>query len=252
MSERDFWEPADRLAQMEKSIPIQWDNLAVDAECVGLNLRREPHRVAVLKRLASFKPDIVEIDPIYSFFEGGLGGDELATLIGRFSSQIQVQIGASVIFGHHTVKNPKQPSGDGQWVDRPYLFYGSQFIRAHVTGYYDITPNNGGTLWQCKKDTYGVLRSSVHLRYDQVTQLSHSQVVGTPDQKQEQFRQFLHGCFVKKHPFQSDEVVKLLHCTPRYLRLLINNPTFAPCLRLVSSNDTTGGPNVYEAIASPL
>ena len=252
MSERDFWEPADRLIHMESSVPLVWDNIVIDAECVGLNLRKETHREIVLRRLDKIHPQIVVVDPIYSFFEGGLSGDELATLIGRFSSTIQNTVGASVIFGHHSVKNPKQPNGDGQWVERPYLFYGSQFIRAHVTGYYDILPSATGTTWQRKKDTYGVLRPAFSLTYDKATGLSHGVPEVSSMDKREQFRQFLHHRFLTKQPFQVQEVLKSIRMTDRYLRDLVRDPEFSPFLHIYSTNAVDGGSNTYEVLMSPL
>src|SRR3990167_8014906 len=78
MSERDVWEPLDRMKRLESYVPFQDANLIIDAECVGLTLTKSHHFDLMVARILAHQPDVIAIDPIYGFFEGGMGGDEVA------------------------------------------------------------------------------------------------------------------------------------------------------------------------------
>ena len=237
MSERDEWEPIDRLRRMEASVPFNVDRLIIDAKCVGLNLTRASHRVAILNRIKHAWPDVVAIDPIYGFFEGGLSGEDSALLLGRFTTAILkcVDHPIAVIWGHHNVKNSKQPDGMGGWQEKSNPFYGSQFLKAHCTGYYDITQEKSGTHWRRKKDTYGLLQPDFRLAFDVETNLSHAEATkdGRPPDKRDAFRLFLQSKHKVSQPFTAQEAMTSIGMTYRYFLLLSKDPDFAPMLRAV-------------------
>src|SRR3990167_2320251 len=120
MSERDAWEPLERMKRLESHVPFQETNLIIDAECVGLTLTKAPHFDLMLNRVLSHHPDVIAIDPIYGFFEGGVGGDEVAIRVGRFATMLMKQSSKSVgvLLWHHNVKNTKQPNGEGKLVEK--------------------------------------------------------------------------------------------------------------------------------------
>lgn len=235
MSERDEYEPLDRLRRMEASVPFNLNHVIVDAKCVGLNLMRAAHRIAILNRVVAAFPDVVLIDPIYGFFEGNLSGEDMALMMGRFTTGLLKALNqpAAVIWGHHNVKNTKQPDGVGGWVEKANPFYGSQFLKAHVTGYYDITQDKMGTLWRRKKNTYGLLADDFRLSFDVDTKLSHGETGqdGKVPDKRHQFRLFLDAKQRAGGVFTAQEAMTAVHITDRYLRELVADPEFAERIR---------------------
>lgn len=238
MSERDEWEPIDRLRKMEPTLPFNVDQIIVDAKCVGLNLMRAAHRVTILNRITKAYPDVVIIDPIYGFFEGGMSGEDVALLIGRFTNAILKCLTQpiSVILGHHNVKNAKQPDGMGGWQEKASPFYGSQFLKAHVTGYYDVSLEKTGTYWRRKKDTYGLLVPDFRLAYDVVTGLSHAESApdGKPIDKRDKFRLFLQAHEKSHQPFTAAEAMEAVTMTHRYFQVLIKESEIAERLLPIS------------------
>lgn len=249
MSERDVWEPLDRLQRLQAHLPFETARLIIDAECVGLLLTHPHHRTLLLHRVATYQPDIVILDPVYGFFEGGMAGDEVAIRIGRFCTALLKSSPRplGILLSHHNVKHPKSLDAQGHLLERENPYYGSQFLKAYVTGYYDLSKTAQGTLWRRKKDTYGLLHPDFQLTYDPITGLSHAESKLDVLDKRDRFRLFLQAHAASHQPFQASDILQAIPMTPRYLRSLLRDPDLLPLFKVVSTN---GKLTVFESVAT--
>lgn len=247
MSERDVWEPLDRLKRLEAVIPFQDRNIIIDAECVGLNLAKSHHFDLIVHRILAHHPDVIAVDPIYGFFEGGMGGDEVAIRVGRFATALLRRSSKSVgvLLWHHNVKNTLQPNSSGKLMEKDSPFYGSQFLKAHVTGYYDLSRTKQGTLWKRKKDTYGVLHPDFTLIYDPITGLSQTTLEPAKLDKRDQLRLYLQQRSQTAGTFLAQDILAAVPMTDRYLRGLLKDPEILPLYKVVSINENV---TLYEAV----
>lgn len=233
--ERTHLEITERLKEMEKVIPVDYSKIIVDDRIVGVNLLRPEQAQATIDRIKRksqkagwSSTDLVFLDPIYASVAGGLSQDEPATIFTRFSSSLQKELHCSNILGHHTSRQQYSSSGDK--VDKEDAYYGSTWIKAHVTGSFFISNWKDGTHWTQKKDNYKCLFDKFALRYDPATYLSYMDGDNALSQKRDRFKLFLNSCHRTQHKFTVKEVVNSLGATDRYVRELIVEPEFRSCL----------------------
>ena len=130
-------------------------------------------------------------------------------------------------------------------VEKDNPFYGSQFLKAYVTGYYDLSQNKRGTTWKRKKDTYGILHPDFTLAYDPLTGLSHTTLEPAKLNKRDQLRIFLQNRVKIAQPFLAQDILQAVPMTDRYLRGLLKDPEIMPWIKTVSDN---GKITIYEAV----
>ena len=170
-TERSILELLERLEIISKVYPIIAENLFVTDEYQRLNLLIPKHVEMLIKCIHRDcgKPDVIFIDPIYAMVSGGLKDDIPASAFTKGMSRLQKETGAVLWYNHHTVKVQYSPSGHK--IDREDPFYGSQWIKAHVTSSYHLREISGGVKLTLKKDNYNIMPKDISLDFDPETGL---------------------------------------------------------------------------------
>jgi len=170
-TERSILELLERIDIISKLIPIVSSNITVTDEYQRLNLLNPTHANIFLNAV---KRDyngarVVFIDPIYSTVSGGLKSDEPASAFTKVMSNLQKELDCSLWYNHHTTKPVYKK--DGSQLEKDDPFYGSQWLKAHVTGSYYMKQSDKGVTLTLKKDNYRLLTSLITLEYDPETEL---------------------------------------------------------------------------------
>jgi len=167
-TERPILEFLERAEALSRVLPINHDNLVISDCYKILNLLKEDHVHVFIDAILRDCPDadVIIVDPIYPMVSGGLSKDEPASAFCKAMSLAQKATGAAFWYNHHTVK----PTHDqyGSQIEKDDPFYGSQWLKAHVTGSYlmkDIGDGAGVKLIR-KKDNYNVLKKEITLEYN--------------------------------------------------------------------------------------
>ena len=231
--ERDAGEILERLAEMEKVIRVDYSKIIVDDRLVGINLLDPNHAAQLIKRVQQYSKecgwnqvDIVPLDPIYASVRGGLSTDEKATMFTRASALLQKNVGCSNLLLHHATK-ASYASETGDKIDKDDSFYGSVWLKAHVTGSFHIQRNEeNGTTWTRKKDNYSCLMKKFNLKYDPASYLSYLDSKHGLTEKRDRVRLFINSCFKQNRKFVISEVCSAVDSTDRYVRELLAEPEF--------------------------
>ena len=167
-TERPILEFLERAEGLSTTLPVNYDNLVVSDCYKILNLLKEDHVHVFIDAILRDCPnaDVIIVDPIYPMVSGGLSKDEPASAFCKAMSLAQKATGAAFWYNHHTVKPTHDQYGDQVEKDDP--FYGSQWLKAHVTGSYlmkDVGDGAGVKLIK-KKDNYNILKKEIHLDYN--------------------------------------------------------------------------------------
>lgn len=172
-SERINQEALERLKLMLNRIKIDSRRLILDDGYVGIaNVTREAMATELLQRITQAKyPDgttnLVVMDSLYGFMPSGhLKGEEAGDYI-RFTARLQSETGASIITLHHTSRTTYTQNGSPIEKDDP--FYGSQFLKAGMTGAYWLKKHGDGVQLLRKKDTFQALVPQLDLSYSPET-----------------------------------------------------------------------------------
>ena len=170
-AERSIIEILERLDIINKIIPIVKENLYITDAYQSFNLVNHDHVNAFIKCIKRDCPNIefIILDPIYAMVAGGLSNDLPASAFTKAMSRLQVETRAGIWYSHHTIK--QQHTRDGLAIEKEDPFYGSQWLKAHVTGSYYMKKHENGVKLICKKDNYNLLVKSIHLDYDPETEL---------------------------------------------------------------------------------
>ena len=170
-TERSILELLERIETLSKILPVVKENLVVTDEYQRLDLLNPTHANLFLKAV---KRDyggarVVFLDPIYSTVSGGLKSDEPASAFTKVMSHVQKELDCALWYNHHTTKTTYKRDGSKLEKDDP--FYGSQWLKAHVTGSYYMKATREGVTLVLKKDNYRLLSPSIALEYDPETEL---------------------------------------------------------------------------------
>jgi len=158
LTERGVEEPLERMQHMKQIIDINYDNIYIDEETIGINVLDPKDEAALIERIERFclEPDIIVFDPIYAMVKGGLSDGEDATMFAQFSARIQKHFGCVNWFNHHTLKNTND-FAEGKYYPKSDPFMGSQFLKAHVTGMYYLTQSDNKCIMSLKKDSHSTM-----------------------------------------------------------------------------------------------
>ena len=232
-TERPMLEFLERAEIISKTYPIVKENLTVTDAYKIFNVIKEDHMVGLIQCVNRDCPgvDIIFLDPIYPLVAGGLSKDEPASAFCKAISLLQKYTKASIFLTHHTVK----PSSDrdGNTVIRDDPFYGSQWLKALVTGSYSLYSNENGVTLLRKKDNYRCLRSEIVLEYDPSTELSHIPLDEMPIV--DKVRLYLQVKARDKKVFSFNEMVASLECSNRALRRVLAQDDIKDLLKIVES-----------------
>jgi hypothetical protein len=172
-TERPILEFLERAEIISRVYPIIKENLVITDEYKMLNLLREDHVKVFIECIKRDCPgvEVIFIDPIYPMVAGGLSKDEPASAFCKAMSLVQKETGATLYYNHHTSR--PQHDSYGAVINKDDPFYGSQWLKAHITGSYHMQANGEeGVKLSCKKDNYHTLTKEISLDYNPETGLS--------------------------------------------------------------------------------
>lgn len=175
--ERGSQEILERLKHMASVIPMDYENIILNENFMGLNVIDSKHADLIIeiihKDIGSRKLDLIVLDPIYSAVSGGLSSDEKASMFTRFSTRLQAEFHCSNWLNHHTVKT-SYTSTTGEPIEKSDPFYGSQWLKAHCTAAYYMkeNPKIEGVSLINKKDSHGNLLKEIPLTFEPETYTS--------------------------------------------------------------------------------
>lgn len=233
-TERPIIEILERIEVISKIYPIVYDNLYITEEYKMLNMLKEEHVNILAQAIKRDCPDVevIFIDPIYPMVTGGLSKDEPASAFCKAMSYIQKETGACLFYTHHTVKD--QYTNTGNKIERDDPFYGSQWIKAHVTGSYVLTPTEVGVNLVRKKDNYKCLTHLIQLEYNPETELSIVPEGSMP--AIEKARKFINMRKIDGKSFTFKEMQSQISCDTRTLRRVLCHTSIKGLLNVVTSS----------------
>ena len=237
--ERPDVESLERMQMMRDTIPVKSDNFVLDTELQKLNFLNESHLRQILKRGKEINADVGFIDPLYGI-ASGLSKDEIASNLVKVLTILKSVLGLTLWINHHPVKDSYDREGNR--VDKEDPFYGSQWLKAHVTGSYEIENINIGTLWTMKKDSHSNLLRSIELAFDDETFVSTMQSDSL--NYSDRLRLYINGKYRSPNrTFEFDECMKNLGCRTDTLRRALRLSAFSDVLTKVKNS---GKRTVYE------
>ena len=245
--ERSSEEILDRFHQMEKVVPINYSNIFIDDRLVGVDLLKDDHAKLVIDRCKQYCPPgvLIHLDPIFASVSGGLSTDDKATAFTRFSTLLQKELKSTNYLNHHTVKDSYDREGGK--IEKVDPYYGSTWLKAHVTGYYFLQgrPNQDGVLMTKKKDTYTTLLDKICLNYDPNTFLSHLNPEESFSSKKEKLILYLNGCLRSGVRPTVRDMISNTKATARYIKELLSEPQFS---NSISEENSPGKPSIFTVL----
>ena len=232
-TERSIIEFLERLDTISKVYPIVKENLFVTDEYQKFNMLDPSHVELLIKCLKRDCPDadIIFFDPIYAMVSGGLSADLPACAFTHAMSRVQKEIGCALYYNHHTVK--QQHDSRGEEISKKDPFYGSQWLKAHVTGSYYMSSSESGVNLTCKKDNYRILPAQISLYYDAETELCSIPITELPPI--ERVKSFIGVHKVSQREFSFNDIQASTKLCTRTLRALLMHSSIKDTIFVVSS-----------------
>ncbi len=232
-TERNIIELLERLEVINKILSINKENLYITDEYQRFNLLNTEQAKVFLECIIRDCPraDIIFIDPIYATVAGGLKEDVPAAAFTKAMSNLQKATGASLWYNHHTSR--PQYGSDGKKIVKDDPMYGSQWLKAHVTGSMLITPTEHGVSLVRKKDNYRLLPDTILLDYDAETELCSVKIDELP--ALERVRNFLRIRDVDGKQFSFNDILTETKLCNRTLRMLLLHSSIKDRLFVVSN-----------------
>lgn len=246
--ERGLQEATERLKHISEAVPINFDNFYINENFIGLNVTDSKHADFIIKVIGQDcpKPDVIAFDPIYAAVAGGLSTDEKASQFCRFSARVQHEFGCSVWLNHHTVK---PQLFEGKPAQRSDPFYGSQWLKAHVTASYHLKEgSDGSVVLDNKKDSHGNLRKKIVLGYNPENYTNFAIGIESSATQKERGIMFFRTCFHAKKQFTFKQYKEaVMGCTEgvsdSHPRELLRTPPFITSYK---KHKSIGGSTLYE------
>jgi RecA-family ATPase len=166
--EGDYEESINRGQLMEKSGPINCENLCWDDTLVGLNVLNKESVDKLIENIRLYmpEPDLIIIDPIYQAIVGDLSKPEIAAAYCHFSSYLRHYFKCALLHIHHTPKESFDQTGAK--IERQ-TFFGSQWFAAHMNAMYylkTVDKKRGKTALYNKKQRNGNMLREIDLTFD--------------------------------------------------------------------------------------
>lgn len=239
-TERPILEFLERAEIISKVYPIIKDNLVITDEYKMLNLLREDHVKVFIEAIIRDCPgvEVIFIDPIYPMVAGGLSKDEPASAFCKAMSLAQKATGASFYYNHHTSR--PQHDSYGAVIDKDDPFYGSQWLKAHVTGSFHMKEYQDGVKLICKKDNYHALAKEIVLEYNAETGLSIVPLSELPPV--ERVKNFFRAREIDPRPFSFKDIQLGTQLCTRTLRTILVR---APLANMVESSPVGRNKVIY-------
>lgn len=223
LTERGIEEPAERLQLMAQAMNINYDNIFIDEETIGLNVLNREDEMFLINRINRFcpNPDIIVFDPIYAMVRGGLSNPDDATLFAQFSSRIQNRFNCANWLTNHTLKSTTDFIA-GKMVNKSDPFFGSQLLKAHVTGMYHVTRNKRGVSFQLKKDSHNILLENFNLNFDPERYILNYDTAHSDITAKKKMELFINTCKINQKSFTYSEFFEAIKpASTRYTRNLL-------------------------------
>ena len=246
--ERGLIEAVERLKHISSVIPINFDNFFINENFIGLDVTNSKHADLIISTIEKDCPhaDAVGLDPIYACVAGGLSTDEKASQFCRFSARLQHDLKCSLWLNHHTVKTQMFK---GEETQRSDPFYGSQWLKAHVTASYHLKQGqDGGVTLDCKKDSHGNLIKKINLGYNPENYTNYAIGIDSTATQKERGISFFRTCYLTKKQFTFKQFKEaILGCTEgvsdSHPRELLRTPPFVDSY---IKHKSSGGSTLYE------
>ena len=231
--ERPLAEALERIDAMRKVLPLNEDNLTITDKYQAFNLADQNHANVFIECVLRDAPnaDVIIIDPIYCTVVGGFKEEVPVAGFNKTMSRLQVATNATLIYSHHTTKTAYHA---GEKVDKEDPFYGSNWVKAHVTGMYYIKNSPKGTFWKNTKDNYGGMVNEISLLFDGETGISHVEFEDMP--AIEKVRLYLRSRFEDGETFTFNDIQAATKVCTRRLRELLVHSSIKGCLEVVNTN----------------
>ena len=233
-TERSLLEFVERLQAISEIYPIVSDNIYVTDEYQKLNITRHADLEILLNAIERDckDADVIFVDPIYSMVPGGLKDEGRATIFNNAMNLIQKITGGALYYNHHTIKK-QYNSSSGTEIERDDPFYGSQWLKAHVTGSFYIKKHEKGVKLLCKKDNYGILHKNIELEYDAETELCSVPKDEIP--AVERVREFLKLRKLRGEEFSFSDILAETKLCTRTVRKILVHTTIKDTIFTVST-----------------
>ncbi|MBU2685814.1 MAG: AAA family ATPase, partial [Gammaproteobacteria bacterium] len=232
-TERPLIEILERIDEIGKIYPIIKENLAITGETQKLDLLKPMHVEILIEYIKKSCPGvrICFFDPIYALVSGGLSSDIPASLFTRAMSRIQSELNATFWYTHHTTK--PQHSSNGEVIFKTDPFYGSQWLKAHVTGSLHLKATDTGVSLERKKDNYRLLPNYVKLDYDQETGLCSINSKDIPSI--EKIRNYINAMGAAEKEFCFNDIEAATQLCSRTIREALLHNTISDLLIVVNT-----------------
>jgi len=239
--ERTPREMIERMIYLEGGTGMDEKRIIITPDLQGLDLTKEADQITALNKMDRIRDvitygsidnmfKVVVLDPIYSMVAADLSKPEPATMVGRFSANIQRIFETSNILVHHTNRGTFDKDA-GKRIGSD--FFGSQFLKAHVTGAFVITNGKNGALITKIKDSHSNLIDKLELTYDPENYMSYLPLsvenVGGRDRLIGVCRQFAK----RKMEFDFNDMIKGATLSDSSLRRLMRDKFFNINLQVV-------------------
>lgn len=173
-SERINQEALERLKLMLNCIKIDSRRLILDDGYVGIaDVTKSTMATELIERIVAAKypdgkADLVIMDSLYGFVPSENWKGAGITDYIRFTTRLQSMTGASLLTLHHTAKQGHSQQ-TGSPIEKDDPTYGSQFLKAGMTGTYWLKKHGDGVQLLRKKDTFQGLVPEMNLAYSPET-----------------------------------------------------------------------------------
>jgi len=244
MFERDRLEIKERMKPMSDHIGINYHNIVIDDKFTKrLNVGESAKELCEHIRKFMENPDIIIIDPIYACVKGKLRDEDVATDLAHASNYIQKYFHCSNILIHHTHRTKYDKSGHIISEEDP--FFGSVFLKAHVTGGYLVSRTATGTLWKNTKDSHNNLFSKIPLIYDQESYISKLDPDDKDFPKIDRIHSFVRDSYRTKKSFTLTEIMAKTGAGRTYTLDILS---VHPLASAIKCHKSPGKSNLYEVL----
>jgi len=234
-NERSALETLERIEALSNKLPIVKENLFITDGYQGLNLL-VPDQAQLFRECVKRDcpgADVIFLDPIYCLVAGGLKDDVPASAFTKCMSVLQRETKAALWYNHHTVK-ASYSSHKGDKIEREDPFYGSQWLKAHVTGSFYMQSCDNGVKLTCKKDNYRVLPDNIILEYDNESGMCSVEYEHLP--ALDKVKTFLRARQLDQKEFSFNEIQKTTQVCTRRLRDLLLHSSIKEMISVVSTS----------------
>jgi RecA-family ATPase len=231
--ERNKIELLERLKIISEVAPIVKENLFITDEYQKLDFMHDWSTLIQCIQRDCPNPSVIFVDPIYATIEGEFKDGKVASQFTKVMSRISKIMNCAMWYNHHSIK--QQYSQDGSKITKDDPFYGSQWLKAHVTGSYYMENTPEGVLLKCKKDNYRVLTQVIALNYNPETNLCY---LADPSLLQpiDRLKHFLRGKKMERKEFSFKEMTDGTKLCTRTIRELLCTPEVKGYINVQKSN----------------